>query len=90
MPPDTRYCIAGQNPAGRWFIACRIPGKGTAEMLFSMGFTLNTSDSDITYDAAARHVAAHGGVFWTTNAAGEYVTIAGIPGADRARPQQGA
>lgn len=77
---DIRFCTAGRNRAGAWFIACRETRRGSVEVLTALGFTRDLSlPADRHYDLAARHVGAEGGLAWATNAQGEYMTIAGIP-----------
>ncbi|SMX32810.1 hypothetical protein [Actibacterium lipolyticum] len=77
---DIRYCTAGQNAAGSWFIACQNSVQSSAELLRDLEFTEKMSTPiGCHYDIAARHIRDHGGMFWATNAGEEYVTIAGIP-----------
>ncbi|MCV2881270.1 hypothetical protein [Actibacterium sp. XHP0104] len=81
---DTRFCTAGRNQDGAWFIACKIDGSGSQALLDANGYRLDQSQPpDSPYDNAARHIRDQGGLFWTTNAPGEYVTIAGVPDTDR-------
>jgi len=76
---DARYCTSGQNSSGNWFVACKETVASSLSILRDMMFDENLSPADQPYDLAARHVREHGGVFWATNAKGEYTTIAGIP-----------
>jgi len=81
---DSRFCTAGRNRAGAWFIACRTTGKNSLEMLLNQGYTEALSaPPERHFDIAARHIRDQGGIFWTTNALDEYLTIAGIPGVAR-------
>lgn len=77
---DTRYCTAGRNIAGDWYIACKDQGLSSLELLNQLGYALTLSSPlDQSYHQAALHIREHGGMFWRTNASGEYCTIAGIP-----------
>ncbi|WP_372603882.1 hypothetical protein [Actibacterium sp.] len=81
---DTRFCTAGRNQHGNWFIACKDARVGSSALLDQLGYHHDRSDpQDGHYDAAARHIRDTGGLFWTTNATDEYVTIAGIPNSER-------
>ncbi|MGB8624051.1 MAG: hypothetical protein WCD16_14655 [Paracoccaceae bacterium] len=81
---DTRYCTAGRNRAGEWFIACKDDGWSSLKMLDDLNYTeVRSNPPDRHFDHAARHVRAQGGMFWKTNAVGEYRTVAGIPDAAR-------
>jgi len=84
---DIRFCTAGRNRAGAWFIACREARRSSTETLGALGFTGNPSrPADQHYDLAARHIGDAGGLVWATNAQGEYMTIAGIPKTPRNGP----
>ncbi|KCV81602.1 hypothetical protein ATO10_11837 [Actibacterium atlanticum] len=77
---DTRYCTAGRDVSGNWYIACKEQGLSSLEILTELGFTLSLSmPIDQSYHHAAKHIRKHGGLYWRTNAEGEYGTIAGIP-----------
>ncbi|MHC0054350.1 hypothetical protein [Actibacterium sp. D379-3] len=77
---DTRFCTAGRNQDGVWFIACKEPPHDSRTILRARCFTESLSaPPDQPYDLAARHIRAQGGLFWATNAPDEYTTIIGIP-----------
>lgn len=80
---DIRYCTAGQNRDGLWYLACRDTNMGSLDRLRHHGFDQNISaPADRCYHLAAQHVQAQGGMFWKTNAPSEYTTVAGIPQRD--------
>lgn len=77
---DSRFCTAGRNRAGAWFIACRTQSKSSLEILLDHGFTEALSTPpERHFDIAARRICEQGGLFWATNALDEYLTVAGIP-----------
>lgn len=77
---DTRYCTAGRNAQGDWYLACKDSRTASTQVLEQLGYDQSMSTpNDTPYHQAARHIRDNGGLFWRTNTKGEYSTIVGIP-----------